>query len=121
MPSTRPILLLDFDGVIHQYTSPWSGADKVNDGPVPGAKEFIAEAGKIFELCIYSARSLQPGGIEAMKAWLDANGFPLHLISFPTEKPPAFLTIDDRCICFNGSFPEPEELRKFQPWNKRGV
>lgn len=118
---TKPILLLDFDGVIHQYTSPWTKADEILDGPVPGAKEFVAEAGKIFELCIYSARSLQPGGIEAMKAWLILHDFPLHLLSFPTEKPPAFLTIDDRCVCFEGEFPRPEALLKFRAWNKRGV
>jgi len=74
-----------------------------------------------FELCIYSARSIQPGGIEAMKAWLIQHGFPIHLLSFPTEKPPAFLTIDDRCVCFEGEFPRPEALLKFRAWNKRGV
>ena len=118
MNSMRPILLLDFDGVIHQYNSKWTSADEILDQPVPGAREFVKTAGKIFELCIYSSRSLQPGGIDAMKAWLESYGFPLNSISFPTEKPPAFLTIDDRCICFNGSFPDPESLKLFRPWNK---
>ena len=39
-------------------------------------------------------------------------------IKFPTKKPAAFLTIDDRAICFNGNFQDPKELLKFKPWNK---
>ena len=119
MNNMKPILLLDFDGVLHQYVSGWHGADKINDGPVPGAKEFVLEATEFFEVMIYSSRSLHPGGVAAMKEWLEKNGFPVGFLSFPTEKPPAFLTIDDRCICFEGVFPAPEELRKFLPWNKR--
>jgi len=118
---TKPILLLDFDGVIHQYTAPWAGANIVSDGPVEGAKEFIVAASEVFEVCIYSARSLQAGGIEAMTSWMLEHDLPIDLVSFPTKKPPAFLTLDDRCICFNGQWPQIYELQSFLPWNKRGV
>jgi len=43
----------------------------------------------------------------------------LRKIKFPTEKPAAFLSIDDRGYCFTGEFPKPEELLKFKPWNKK--
>ena len=44
-------------------------------------------------------------------------------VSFPEQKPPAFLTIDDRAICFEGDWSEiePVDLLNFRPWNKRGV
>jgi hypothetical protein len=37
----KPILCLDFDGVIHSYTRGWSGANVVSDAPVKGAFDFI--------------------------------------------------------------------------------
>ena len=76
------------------------------------------------EVVIYSARSSQSGGIKAMQQWLIKHG--LHpayitegILKFPTQKPAAFLTIDDRAICFDGSFPSSAQMMAFQPWNKR--
>jgi len=68
--SNKKILLLDFDGVIHKYSSGWKGARNIPDQPVSGALEFIVEATEHFDVCIYSARSSQFGGIQAMKKWL---------------------------------------------------
>ena len=45
----------------------------------------------------------------------------LKKIKFPTKKPAAFLTIDDRAVCFDGNFPEPKELLKFKSWNKKEI
>lgn len=118
------ILLVDFDGVIHSYESGWNGADVTSDPPVPGALEFLREAVKSFNVCIYSARSSQPGGVEAMQKFIrmmDNNQGLVDRIAFPTNKPPAFLTIDDRCIQFSGIFPSVQSLLDFKPWNKKGV
>lgn len=135
------ILCLDFDGVIHSYTSGWKGADVIPDDPVPGAIPFMYEALTQFEVCVFSSRSHQPGGIAAMRRWLDhhedrwisglaRSGLPIpapaqlgvHLseaLKWPTEKPPATVTIDDRAITFDGTWPSMELLAKFKPWNKR--
>lgn len=128
----KPILCLDFDGVIHSYSSGWKGATTIPDPPVEGALKFIVEAMKHFEVAIYSTRSNAPGGIEAMMMWLDKwsvdehHGMPGDFdhgiwgaLQWPTEKPPAFLTIDDRAMMFKGVWPPPEILKSFEPWNKK--
>ena len=117
---SKRILCMDFDGVLHAYTSGWTRADDVADDPVPGAREFLEEAVRHFEVHIYSSRSHQHGGIEAMNEWCRAHfGTVLtNKVFFPNYKPPAFLTIDDRAFCFRGAFPTVHELEDFQPWNK---
>lgn len=118
----KPILCLDFDGVIHSYISGWKGAAKIPDPPVQGAFEFIGEAIQYFEVVVFSSRSTQPGGIIAMQEWFLQHGWPAddegnpEGISFPTEKPAAFLTIDDRALTFTGMWPDAKELLKFRPW-----
>jgi hypothetical protein len=72
-----------------------------------------------FDVQIYSSRSRQPGGVLAMAQWLTDNGLIPEDIKFPTEKPAAFLTIDDRCFCFEGLFPELGDIDDFVPWNKK--
>lgn len=118
----KPILCLDFDGVIHSYTSGWRGADVIPDPPVDGAFDFIAEAQQHFRVMIFSSRSGQPGGILAMQRWLTTHGLPEPVwlaLEFPTEKPPATVTIDDRAIQFTGKWPDMDDLIGFEPWNKR--
>lgn len=66
----KPILCLDFDGVIHGYQSGWRGAAVIPDPPVPGALEFIVGALEHFEVHILSSRSHRWGGRRAMKHWL---------------------------------------------------
>ena len=123
------ILCIDFDGVLHSYSSGWQGADVVADEPVENAIPWLIGMAihPDFEVCIYSSRSQQDGGIEAMKRWLVLHmvDYPESLrdkalqgISFPTQKPPAYLTIDDRAICFRGTFPSILEMDSFKPWNK---
>jgi len=122
--SYRPTICVDFDGVIHAYTSGWQGADVVADPPVPGAFDWLAEllGSKTGPLpVIYSSRSKEEGGIRAMREWFAVHGFPaafLERLEFPTQKPAAFLTIDDRAICFEGTFPSAAEMLAFTPWNK---
>lgn len=121
---SKPILCVDFDGVIHSYSSGWQGVDRVDDPPVPGAIEWLAEATKHFKVVIYSSRSSQRGGIAAMTRWMAQHAGKhlevLTMVEFAAEKPAAFLTIDDRALTFTGNWADfdPEELLKFKPWNK---
>lgn len=125
---SKPILCLDFDGVIHAYTSGWQGMSIIADPPVPGAIEFIERALEHFTVAIYSSRSRSFRGRRAMKRWLEERVEEYHggadtytddfllMIKWPWFKPSAFVTIDDRAIPFNGTFPTIESLRFFRPW-----
>lgn len=131
--SKKPILCLDFDGVIHSYTSGWKGAHVIPDAPVDGALSFLISAVASFNVHIFSSRSHQPGGIIAMQEWLlrhmrkmlpeqpnVTNSFVHEIIKWPVEKPAALVTIDDRAITFTGEWPKLDYLLAFKPWNKRG-
>ena len=160
----KPILCLDFDGVIHSYTSGWKGPRTIPDDPVPGAIDFLVEALQHFRVAIYSSRSHYWFGRRAMKKWLEYHatdwfwyipieqqnktfsslpiqfedmfdigklvafdvihkghifGWYLNtLIEWPSHKPPALVTLDDRAITFMGQWPDVGQLKKFKPWNK---
>lgn len=123
---SKPILCLDFDGVIHSYTSGWKGADQIPDPPVEGSIEFIIEASKKFKVCIFSSRSNQQGGRSAMQTWLwnaaETRGLLdkwFSELDWPLDKPPAMITIDDRAITFTGVWPNVDSLLEFKPWNKK--
>lgn len=136
---SKPILCLDFDGVLHQYTSKWAGPTVISDGPTEGAMKFLLNSAPHFSLHIFSSRSGHEGGREAMRRWLithmaqhwEDGGAPEpdiltdaamdwidKNITFPTEKPPAFLTLDDRALTFRGQWPTIESMLLFRPWNK---
>lgn len=66
----KPILSLDFDGVIHSYRSGWKGPRNIPDEAMPGALQFIVEAQEFFNVHIYSTRSRYFGGRRAMRRWL---------------------------------------------------
>jgi len=180
----KPILCLDFDGVCHSYTSGWKGADQIPDAPVAGMWEAIGSYLPEFEVYVFSSRSHQPGGLEAMRAWfiesywkwwnegclggpclhpignttcgysraecmhegspspiVPVNGRHTYVpckqahpeidmerareivndsLHFPLEKPPAWVSLDDRTVQFIGVWPDVGYLRNFKPWYQRG-
>ena len=70
---------------------------------------------------VYSSRSNNPRSIEAMQSWMHNWEIDPDWFTFAHEKPPAFLTIDDRAIQFRGDWNAPELLIEvlagFKPWN----
>lgn len=123
-------LLVDFDGVLHSYKSGWKGVGNVPDGPVPGAIKWLQTMMERYDVAVYSSRSKESAGLKAMQvaltAWAKEDGMSFvdacafaEKLSFPTTKPAAWLTIDDRCFCFEGRFPTLEEVDQFQPWYRR--
>ena len=127
----KKIVCLDFDGVIHSYRSGWKGVDIIPDPPVDGAILWLHSLinSPDFKPVIYSSRSKHPEGIKAMYQYLlehfsnavgDSDALMLvEQLEFPVQKPAAFLTIDDRAICFDGHFPTLSEMKEFTPWHKK--
>lgn len=109
-------ICVDFDRVIHQYTTPWSHASVISDPPVEGAFEWLTEMVDHYIVNIFSSRSDHPEGVEAMQEWFKTHGLsPLVLcyLRFPTHKPPAVLYIDDRAYRFEGTFPTVKQIAEF--------
>jgi hypothetical protein len=124
----KPILCLDFDGVIHSYKSGWKGARNIPDPPVSGALTFMEDALMAgWDVVIHSSRARYFGGITAMRNWLrthagnswDTIGVALADVRFTRWKPSAVVTIDDRALTFTGTFPALAEIKAFKPWNKK--
>lgn len=132
MSDYKPTICIDFDGVIHSYERGWRDGVIYGD-VVPGFFEWIERVREQFELVIYSSRSTSEEGVLAMTRWLHeqrnkwiaAGGKrdpgALLSIGFAHQKPPAWLTIDDRAIRFMGDWTDPalspEAMLAFRPWN----
>lgn len=113
----KQTVILDFDGVIHSYTSGWKGADVIPDEPVFGIVQAINEIREEYRVVVVSTRCYQTGGIDAIKAWLDKYGIEVDDVT--SEKPPALVQIDDRAITFDGNpYGLINKIRRFQPWYK---
>jgi hypothetical protein len=133
-PVRRPILGLDFDGVLHSYASGWQGAAKIPDPPVCGFAQFLERAVESFDVCVFSSRSTFSEGRIAMRRWLETELVKhyrqemliieadrrasrlVNRIGFPADKPAAFVWLDDRAVTFTGEWPDPGELAHFRPW-----
>ena len=132
----KKTICVDFDGVIHSYTSGWKGADVIPDPPVDGAFEGLYRlcADPEIDVAIHSSRSGQENAIEAMQEWLNkwdaayrdayqiSNAKPhlIQMVRFPVDKPPAMVYVDDRGINFDGDWSKiTTELKDFTPWNKQ--
>lgn len=128
--NTKQILALDFDGVVHQYSKGWQDG-AIYDDVTPGFFDWALAAADHFRLVIYSSRSKTDEGKTAMREWLSAQSEkwraerdhpPVTMLTFEFahEKPPAWLTIDDRAFCFSGDWSDPilsvEALKAFKPW-----
>ena len=130
MAKQRKAVVLDFDGVIHSYTSKFRFPFVIPDPPVDGAMEQIHENADKLTIRILSTRNSNDRGLEAMKKWIlkwglekcgDDFNKTINKIKFvdPTKgKPKAQLYIDDRGFHFKGKFPTLEYVENFKAWNK---
>ena len=120
-PDQRWSVAVDFDGVLHSYTSGWQGADVIPDPPVPGAIEWLAGLVEHFDVVILTTRVGYAGGRAAMTAWLLGHGLPpeKHDRLYWHAKPKALVYVDDRAYRFTGNnWPTQHEIHKLRPWWK---
>jgi len=116
MSDDKPTICVDFDGVIHSYTSGWKGAAVIPDRPVPGAREAIEVLRLMgYAVKVSSARSGQLGGIEAVRAYLVTHGIEVDEVC--EHKPPAIIYLDDRGVQFHGDWQRAlKDIEAFECW-----
>lgn len=107
--SEKAILVLDFDGVIHSYSSGWEGASVVSDPPVAGAIVAVLTYLKHYRVAIYSSRSHQWGGKRAMQKWLKK-----HLIDWVSNNYHKYPEEDFYLI----RGPEPTSSESWEQWRR---
>ena len=154
----KPIICVDFDGVIHSYEKGWQNG-QIYGTLVPGFFEWAEQVKDHFNITIYSSRSSNQDTNHQMISWLwfrylewtgnekfipdnsetasnsdeiTANMEAINsnidifdqTFSFSAKKPPAYLTIDDRAVCFKGDWSAPDltlqALQDFQSWTQKG-
>ena len=126
----KPTICIDFDGVIHSYEHGWRNGE-IYGTVTPGFFEWADRMKDAFKLVVYSSRSKDMDMRGKMYQWMQTMvarwaNFDGHStlniddFEFAHEKPSAFMTIDDRCICFDGDWSKitAERIFNFKPWNK---
>lgn len=129
--STRKLVAVDFDGVLHRYSKGWHDGT-IYDEPVPGAMQWLAALLDTFEVVIVSTRMHTAEGRDAVQVWIakhmrsvfgDEWSEIAARLRYSFLKPPAWVTIDDRALTFDGDFSSPrwraEALEAFSPWYTR--
>lgn len=99
-------LAIDFDGVIHNWDKGWLDGTCYGE-PIPGALEAIRHLSEKFRIIIYTskAKSNRPlvngkTGIELVRDWLEKYDIWKCVSEITSEKPRAFLYIDDNAYRF---------------------
>ncbi len=112
MEKNKKLILIDLDGVLNTYTGNF---DKDFIPEIKkGAKEFLGELSKDYEIKIFTTRNR----ILTSK-WLIENKIDNLVADVTNVKDPAYLHIDDRCICFNGDYKNTiNEIKNFKAYWK---
>jgi len=117
----RYTIAVDFDGVLHSYSSPWVDEQTIPDPPVPGAIEWLAQMYDKFTVVIFTTRGRTTEGQQAVHAWLIKHGLDPRIaldLAVDWKKPPALVYLDDRAMRFEGTFPTAQQIHAARPWNK---
>jgi len=95
---------LDFDGVIHSYTSGWQGEDIISDPPVKGVKWAIGQLRRTagYKVIVWSTRCKTKHGREAIRKWLIK--WEIEVDDIVLYKPVCSCYVDDRAVTFNGDW-----------------
>lgn len=121
-PKHGQTIAIDFDGVIHAYTSPFTKPEEIHDEPVDGALFFIEHLlANGFGVIIHTARASTEESTQAIRDWLVRHGLSAvtaKTIKITTQKLAAIVYIDDRGFRFEGRWPSIAEIKALRTWNK---
>lgn len=101
MSRRKQTIAVDFDGVMHSYTSGWKGPIPT-DPPVPGTRDAIARLREEYTVIVFTCRALTQDGVQGIRAWLAQHSIEVDEVT--GIKPHAVLYIDDRACRFLGSW-----------------
>lgn len=131
-PAFRPTLAVDFDGVVNPYSRGWQGGELYEREVTPGFWLWLETVSERFDVVIHSSRFAdrdpQLVGDWLRARWAEHSGMDgvpdwLERLAFSPTKPPAWLTVDDRCVRFDGDWSadelRPEAMLAFEPWTQR--
>ena len=91
----RKTIMIDLYGVLDNYTTYTKEIPSIKDG----AKDFVKELSKNYELVLFTTRSSKQA-----TEWLKSNGIDKYFKDVTKVKSPAFIYIDDRALKFNGDY-----------------
>jgi hypothetical protein len=101
---SRPIVCVDLDGVLNAFDG-WRGADYFHS-PRPGASAFLKSLNDLGSRVVVFTVRWAPH----VEEWLARHGLEQYVSLVTDKKPPAYVYVDDRAICFEGDFQKPLEL-----------
>ncbi|MBE7709008.1 MAG: hypothetical protein E7Z93_01025 [Cyanobacteria bacterium SIG32] len=101
MKKHKKLILIDLDGVLNKYNGKYSSEfiPEIKEG----AKDFLETLSKEFEVKIFTTRNRT-----LAQEWLITNNIAQYSIT--NVKEPAYLLVDDRCICFDGDYKKTLDL-----------
>ena len=113
MDNYKKTILIDLDGVLSNYNGYF------NENVIPdikqGAYEFLQKLSLEYKIKIFTTRN------KLLTAkWLINNNLSVFIDDITNIKEPAYLYIDDRCICFNDDYIDTiSQINSFKTyWNK---
>ena len=108
----KKIIFIDLDGVLNTYIGNYD--ENIIPPIKDGAKEFLEELHKKYELKLFTTRN-----VTLAKKWLVDNNLDKYFVDVTNTKEPAWLYIDDRCIRFDGNYNKLyEDIKNFKVWYK---
>jgi hypothetical protein len=126
----KPTIICEFDSVINPYSRGWKVGELYEDHATDGFWPWLASVSEEYKVTIHTARFSKQGSMSAVLTWLKEcyrreHGAEARLpfIEFSAVKPPSLLTIDARCVRFDGDWSVPElsveGIKAFKPWTQR--
>ena len=108
----KKTLLIDLDGVLNNYNGNY---DKDFVPPMKdGAKDLLEKLSKDYEIKLFTSRNKLLAG-----KWIIENNLDEFITDIISEKQPAWIYIDDRCINFNGNYAKLyDDIINFEVWYK---
>lgn len=109
----KPTILIDLDGVLNEYKGDY------DENFIPeikqGAKDFLKTLVSDYKLYLFTTRNIQ-----FAKKWLKDNNIEQYFEDVTNTKIPSYLIVDDRGLCFDGSFEKVlDEIKNFRVWYKQ--